>query len=177
MRLVKRRIRQLFTILSILLFCAFAILWIRSYYRVDAIGGSRKNSRWHIGLSSMKGAVSVNFTTLNRPFAESSFHYYGGDPSRSISFPGMHQLGPFAYTDQTTTYLPSSGLIRRDRVVEFPHWIILIATAILPAFGMRRGFRDRAKLLASSHACSKCGYDLRATPTRCPECGHQPSQN
>jgi len=170
---VKRRLRQLFAALSTLLFLASSILWISSHYRVDAISASRQNSRWHFGIGSMKGAVSVNYTTLNRPFGESSFHRYTGDPSRSIPYPGLQQIGPFGYTDQTSTY----PVVRRDRVVEFPHWIILIPTAIMPILYIRQASRDRAKYLAENHICSKCGYDLRATPTRCRECGREPVEN
>jgi hypothetical protein len=52
------------------------------------------------------------------------------------------------------------------------YWLVLF-TAVLPLtwtglFFTRRYRRGRALKL---HLCPACGYDLRATPDRCPECG------
>ena len=53
--------------------------------------------------------------------------------------------------------------------VEFPLWfvagLLLIAPAAKLAGHWRRGWAHRQGL------CPRCGYDLRATPRRCPECG------
>jgi hypothetical protein len=50
-----------------------------------------------------------------------------------------------------------------------PYWFLLLLFSILPALALRRAiwtFRRRKPDL-----CAKCGYDLRASPERCPECG------
>jgi hypothetical protein len=51
-----------------------------------------------------------------------------------------------------------------------PHWAIVLLASVLPiAWLARRRFSA-----APSGYCTNCGYDLRATPTRCPECGAIP---
>ncbi len=50
-------------------------------------------------------------------------------------------------------------------------WLIMLVTAILPAVRIRQLIRARPSQIG---ICRMCGYDLRATPDRCPECGTIP---
>jgi len=55
------------------------------------------------------------------------------------------------------------------RYVVVPYWFVVLLTAILPVrwWLVRRRRRGRA----FAGRCLDCGYDLRGTPGRCPECG------
>jgi hypothetical protein len=57
----------------------------------------------------------------------------------------------------------------RPEVVAFPFWLLALAAAIIPAVQWVRSWRRARRIHAG--ACMTCGYDLRATPVRCPECG------
>jgi hypothetical protein len=50
-----------------------------------------------------------------------------------------------------------------------PHWLVAIVAALYPALRLRRWWQRRRG--GGAGRCLRCGYDLRATPDRCPECG------
>jgi hypothetical protein len=48
-------------------------------------------------------------------------------------------------------------------------WLIVLCLSLLPALWLYGTLRYRSRIMQG--ACPRCGYDLRATPDRCPECG------
>jgi len=64
------------------------------------------------------------------------------------------------------------------RMVTVPHWEALAGSALLPVLGLARFTRKTVlgRRRARAGLCPGCGYDLRATPERCPECGTIPAR-
>jgi hypothetical protein len=60
---------------------------------------------------------------------------------------------------------------RDYRAILFPYWVPLLP-CIFAAYMSRRALRNQR---CKAGHCNACGYDLRATPDRCPECGRVPT--
>lgn len=63
--------------------------------------------------------------------------------------------------------------LSRAVLIGWPHWFLFVAAAILPTVELWRRLRRRH---LQPGLCKKCGYDLRGTPRRCPECGAVPAE-
>ena len=59
-----------------------------------------------------------------------------------------------------------------EGALTLPHWVVFPFCCVLPIIWTRRVFRNRKRLGRIRHGqCPICGYDLRASRERCPECG------
>jgi hypothetical protein len=58
------------------------------------------------------------------------------------------------------------------RDLTLPMWMLVIVFGIGPMVGLARRWRRRGP-----GYCAACGYDIRATPQRCPECGTEVGVN
>jgi hypothetical protein len=59
-----------------------------------------------------------------------------------------------------------------DTYVILPMWAVTAALGALPGWVIARHVRRRRRAgRARAWCCGACGYDCRATPERCPECG------
>lgn len=164
---------------SALLSLAFCILWVRSYFVVDhwcMLRGTlyRHSVRdWH-QLSSNSGSLSFSiswgrwprkFDATQRPWR---FWWDRLEPS---TFPGPRhsakRLGLFAFKNWGEKVPKSTFWETWDLTV--PHWAIALPLALPAAFSGVGFLRKRRR--RKRGVCMCCGYDLRASAERCPECG------
>lgn len=55
--------------------------------------------------------------------------------------------------------------------VILPGWPLMLLFGVLPSLRALRWFQISARTRRGDGLCKHCGYDLRATPDHCPECG------
>jgi hypothetical protein len=172
------------TVLSLLLFLSILCLWPRSYYVADElIRGQDAYTpadgtliRRFVALGSNQGKLDFGWGHITSLlFAHTSIHQGFGlshdapPPRRPYRDLEWSHLG-FEY------YLGKFPVLAESQVLSIPHWCLAALTAIPPALWLvRRRTRRRRAALRSLNCCTVCGYDLRATPDRCPECGATPS--
>jgi hypothetical protein len=152
---------------SLLLAIAAGWMWARSWWAGGVYGWQRgelvadRDGEWIVGTS-----VYVYNGSLDAIRARDAVLT---PADRAGAFPLKRVTGVLYLGDMPM------GLARLGGVgwmLRLPAWLVLIVLAVLPAWWVRvfRWHRRRAKRLAAG-ACPTCGYDMRATPERCPECG------
>jgi hypothetical protein len=91
----------------------------------------------------------------NSPFRRS--YWFGFRSQHTVIHPGPYQIFEARFDSWS---------------IGAPYWAIVLVTAVAPASRVWRFARERrARALALKGTCPTCGYDLRASADRCPECG------
>jgi hypothetical protein len=93
--------------------------------------------------------------------AGANWYLYGSDASTRHDVPGIE----LEFDQQE---MLDSSFLNQSRIAVHLGWLLLLSLP-MPIFFVYTRIRKHRRVTAG--ACVTCGYDLRATPDRCPECG------
>jgi hypothetical protein len=164
-------------LVSLALCLALSFLWVRSYRVYDYW---QRNRDVMVHVSSNWGDVTVvraKPPITNPEEWDHKFRYSNPGPPRlrrSPQAPGTKSLYFLAFDIHRLSTRPprNPGEPRQgvDGVAVLLHyWFLCALSAIAPSLWALNYLRRRARRRRG--ACPQCGYDLRASPDRCPECG------
>jgi len=180
------------TAVSLLLCAATAVLWGRSYFAADSyyfpaarVVADGPEDDWGLGtqlvIRSSRGKVQFHRYETAPRRAEPTGHasVRPAPPLRSgqrtlptdwsWQFGGIERFHRAPNRQQVAD---GSYLFLGFDNLMLPWWMLTAVTAILPGIWLvRLPGRLRRRRRLRNRLCTKCGYDLRATPDRCPECG------
>ena len=173
---MRRLSRTIFNVVVVGSCVSVAVLWARSYRHADAcavygswvgagvVGSSRGALTFFAtGLPFDPNVVIDSAATSTPPEEFALFvDYLFQDSARKVS------VADFRVAHGDLSIL--TGRPATYAAVAVPHWFVLGITALPTLAWMRRLARRRR--WARQGRCRACGYDLRSSPDRCPECGH-----
>ena len=161
---MRRRLLNVLTAVSLVLCVAATGLWARSYWVHDVLGWGEVGRREGVEVMTMRSVAwsRGRLAMAHRQVPERHGPYYiRYTPGEMAGYRGtwLNRLG--FYFDRTQRGGGGAVIV--------PAWSILVLTGAFPAVRFARWVRRRRRSRAGH--CPVCGYDLRATPERCPECG------
>ncbi len=166
---MKRRLFNLAAAVSLVLCVATLATWIIARCRPWATGNDTLRSAYFdktYGLATDGWVIAVRWMEIvDQPGERKIF-------STDYMGPGTRT---FVFVRAPDGSGPRGQPWARHGVLAFPYWAAVIATAILPTWWVGR-FVARRRRSRFTLTCQHCGYDLRATPDRCPECGAVPAR-
>lgn len=163
---MKRRLFNALTVLSLVLFLPLAAVWIVGQFRED-------NFYYYTWQEATRQTTEIN-VHWGKGHLQTSYEWHLLPDMPSL-LKGIAKQPIFRRTPGTGEFtvkwlgwfhnydLPDHG----EWIFGARLWPLVLSTSLLPAVWLTRLLRSRGR----AGQCPNCGYDLRATPERCPECG------
>lgn len=189
---MRRRLFTLFSALSLLMCAAVCVHWPFSFwYRHDALWEG-----WHEPAGAPAQVAVLHVGTGSGCVFISGGRYTFFDARKVASIKATHdrdwplRVGLLRFGQRRVVMVPpaygatyfswiyhddvSTDANRHTANLAVPHWAAALTFALSPGIWAWRRRRERRGDLVGR--CLSCGYDLRATPMRCPECGAVPAR-
>ena len=167
---MRRRAIRILAALSLLLCVAAVALWVRSYRYLTV-------ARLYLPRASVQAGVMANDGRLvivvhsfaARPAGAFDSELRWDEPAMPTIRSASAWTGAGGWDREWIGFGVSSSPARgwRRRVITVPLWFVVLILLSAAAGAVRTLRRSRT----AAGSCRACGYDLRATPDRCPECG------
>ena len=188
---MRRRIFNLWSTLALLLGTALVVMWVRSYFVSEQVGHwSRRveagtvveesygvySGRGRFGFGNARFAQPAEEYELAKlPYPPTLFERRGWITD-APAWP-LHFMDALRGLNGVELPLGVRDLVKpsefHQKILSVPYWLLL-AILVAPFVFHRLDVwlrRQRERDIARIGLCPVCGYDLRATPGRCPECG------
>jgi len=198
LKVVKQRLFTLLSSLSMLMCVGICSLWLRSYSMADSVSATSKQNFVRFNLetyvvrfrslraTTWRGSAELSDDISTWPMSLQGSGSAGGQAGAPLPTPGYEfkrtsnrfdgrlNLQPQrSWTPIAVTFaedkLQLGGATHRAVAVRFYLWPVALVGMILAIAWLSTAWHRR-RLRALGY-CKQCGYDLRATPDRCPECG------
>ncbi len=181
---MKRRLFNLLCGVSAAAFVAVLCIWAYSFFSAGYV--CWVGSTWSVIVFSERNILAVRlYEDVERRQTAASRLYIAGFPNPDyvrhsglwdeLSRPGPD--GAWVFPALGLGY--SRGHTAQDygwrfgnrpiHSVYVPHWLAAVVFSVMPSIWLVRTARLRRRV--RSGCCLTCGYDLRASTDRCPECG------
>ena len=145
---MKRRLVNLLALVSLVACAAALCAWPRSYLPEDCT------------VYQADGSVGLLFSD----WGESR-----QNRSAQVILPSLRGMAGTHVQSLGFEYMSGSWGGKRFVGVAVPHALLVALTAVGPAWWWIKSRRQRRR--RHEGRCLRCGYDLRETPGKCPECG------
>jgi hypothetical protein len=170
---MRHRVFSLAAAVSLLLCIATIVVWVRSFASETILVESRRGQCLIIGVDGRPKDVREirEARTLDEFLDELTVPPANFMGINGVPVPPPREHGGLGFLLVRGHWIGGPGLPATDNfwILGVPYWFLALLTAAIPARWV--WLRARARRRRRSNCCPACGYDLRASTERCPECG------
>jgi hypothetical protein len=155
-----RRLLNPMTVISLAICVALIVFWIRSYWVVDNFLSHSDPAVWiehSWSIYSWRGKIW--------------WKYYPDDSDVTEGVDVVHEARILGFYYYAGWEPPHQGGGFYTREFACPDWLPASGALLWSTVCIKRRIKHTQPIAGQ---CHRCGYDLRATPNRCPECGTEP---